>query len=72
MEKLLGAHKTLIQAEADITTARLGITGQCSDDKRPLLNVWLKQVAALPILDPKPHPEKDIPSEPHSRSDTGH
>ena len=76
MEKLLGAHKTLIQAEADITTARLGITGQCSDDKRPLLNAWLKQVAALPVLDPKPHPEKDIPSEPHNSSDgsndTGH
>ncbi|MBO9496471.1 hypothetical protein J7438_20650 [Thalassotalea sp. G20_0] len=66
MEKLLGVHKTLIQAEADITTARLGITGQCSDDKRPLLNAWLKQVAALLVLDPEPHPEKDIPSEPHN------
>ena len=76
MEKLLGAHITLIQAEADITTARLGIIGQCSDDKRPLLNAWLKQVAALPVLTPESHPEKDIPSEPHNTSDgsndTGH
>ncbi|WP_257296824.1 hypothetical protein [Endozoicomonas sp. YOMI1] len=65
MEKLLSAHKTLTQAEADIITitARLGITGRCSDDKRPLLNAWLKQVAALPVLDPvtEPHPEKEIP-----------
>lgn len=63
MEKLLSTHKTLTQAEADIITARLGITGRCSDDKRPLLNAWLKQVAALPVLDPvtEPHPEKEIP-----------
>lgn len=57
MEKLLGAHKTLIQAEADITTARLGIAGQCSDDKRPMLNTWLKKMAALPVV--KTEPEKD-------------
>lgn len=48
MEKLLGAHKTLIQAEADITTARLGITGQCASDKREILNDWLRRMAAVP------------------------
>ncbi|MFK0572511.1 hypothetical protein [Endozoicomonas sp.] len=48
MEKLLGAHKTLIQAEASITTARLGITGQCSEDKRSSLNNWLKRMAVVP------------------------
>ena len=54
MEKLLGAHKTLIQAE--ITSARLAIAGQCADDKRPVLNDWLKRVSALPVLDPVTEP----------------
>lgn len=69
MEKLLAAHKTLIQAEAEITSARLAIAGQCADDKRPVLNDWLKRVSALPVLPPESHPEKDTPSEPHNRSD---
>ena len=38
MEKLMTTHKTLIQAEADITAIRLAIAGQCSDDKRLILN----------------------------------
>ncbi|OED44685.1 hypothetical protein ACH42_06920 [Endozoicomonas sp. (ex Bugula neritina AB1)] len=54
MEKLLGAHKTLIQSEADITAARLAITGQCSEDKRESLNNWLKRMAIIPA------PEKEV------------
>ena len=54
MEKLMAAHKTLIQAEADITATRLAIAGQCSDDKRPVLNNWLKRVSALPVMAIKP------------------
>ncbi|WP_051790805.1 hypothetical protein [Endozoicomonas montiporae] len=48
MEKLMAAHKTLIQSEADITSARLAIVGQCDADKRPHLNVWLKRMARIP------------------------
>ena len=52
MEKLLGAHKTLIQAQANI------ITGRCSDDKWPVLNDWLKKMAQLPTMTGQ---EKDKP-----------
>ena len=48
LEKLLTAHKTLTQAEADITASRLAISGQCSDDKRDLLNGWLKRMSVVP------------------------
>ena len=48
MEKLLGAHETLIKAEADITTSRLSIVAQCEDRKRGLLNNWLKRMAIVP------------------------
>ena len=48
MEKLMGAHKTLIQSEAEITSARLAIVGQCGEDKRPHLNAWLKRMALVP------------------------
>lgn len=43
MEKLLGAHKTLIQSEADMTSARLAIVGRCEESKRTYLNNWLKK-----------------------------
>ena len=68
-------NHVLIRAEAEITSVRLAIAGQCADDKRPVLNDWLKRVSALPVPAPEPHPEKDIPSEPHNSSDgsdTGH
>jgi hypothetical protein len=51
MEKLLGAHKTLIQSEADITSARLSITGQCDEQQRPHLNTWLKRMAVVPKVE---------------------
>ena len=50
LEKLLTANKALIQAEAEITSSRLAIVGQCEDSKRALLNVWLKRMAALPAV----------------------
>ena len=59
MEKLMAAHKTLIQAEADITATRLAIAGQCSDDKRPVLNNWLKRVSALPVMAPVTQPTRE-------------
>ena len=57
MEKLMGAHKTLIQSEADITSSRLAIVGQCEEEKRTHLNVWLKRMATLPGRQPKEQEE---------------
>ena len=52
MEKLMAAHKTLIQSEAEITSARLAIVGQCEEGKRPHLNTWLKRMAVVPKTAP--------------------
>lgn len=41
-----------------MTATRLAIAGQCSDDKRPLLNDELKRVSALAT---EPAREKEIP-----------
>ena len=47
MEKLLSAHEAFLKAEAEITAARLAISGQCSENRRDGLNNWLKQMAIL-------------------------
>ena len=52
LEKLLAANKALIQANAQITSSRLTIVGQCSDEQRSHLNVWLKRMAQLPEVKP--------------------